>query len=278
MALQGRDRPFRSRHGDLSRRAAGGRAQRKGHASLPTRCPASVEGVPIRFQAIELNLDRPGLRPQPDLVWPTPPRRRRSNRKAALGRQLGESVSRSRGCGRLGFSPRVQMALRRREPGKGRRRSSVCGSRPVCARATPICRPMTMSLPKALASTSLPSRRSARARTPMRHLSAGLPYRRRHRPVRRCLSEPLRGSIYVVQPKGNGLPDLCGRASSAGGIQVSMQGKTLDRATGTSSQPWPVCPTYRSRPSRCALGSARKGAFLLAADPCAPWASASLRH
>ena len=227
--------------------------------------PEVVEGVPIRFQAIELSLDRGSL-----LRNPTSCSAHRV--EAAIEAQDGAAATASspypvRGCGRLRFKPRVQVALLgterlRRGDGVGLRATARLRKRDANLRA------LRLSLPPAveLDLTQLGeicSRRdaidglcpdgsrvgAASARTPL-------------------LSRPLRGSVYVVQPRGDGQPDLWVRLEG-GGLQLSVRGMTRSQdgrfVTQLAGLPDMPLAAFELR-----LGlDGEKKLLSLAAEPCA---------
>jgi len=184
--------------------------------------PATIEGIPARFQAIELNMDRPGFIRNPTSCDPA----RADATIEAGGGALAAATSSFglHGCRRLGFRPRFHLAF---EDRGALHRGDKPGLR-VTARlrkADTSLRAMKLSLPRELRFDAagleeLCSRRdaidgacgdgskvgSATARTSL-------------------LSQPLRGGIYVVQPSGNGQPDLW-LDLVAMGVQVSLRGRS----------------------------------------------------
>lgn len=209
--------------GTMALRAAANLDSRTGRIMLSTdELPNVVEGVPVRFQAIELSLDRPGLIRNPTRCAPT-------TVDATIEAQSGGSAKASsvfavHRCDRLGFRPRFHMAL---DAGGGTPKGGVSGLH-VSARlrsGDTNLRAMKLSLPRALKLNiaglrELCSRRdaidglcpaasrvgSASARTPL-------------------LNRPLAGSVYIVQPTGEGLPDMWVHLA-AQGVKVEMRGKT----------------------------------------------------
>jgi len=201
--------------GTLAVRAAANVNGRSGRITVLTdRLPETVEGVPVRFQSIELSLDRQGLIRNPTRCVP-------GAVDATVEAQSGASATvvspfRVHGCRRLGFKPRFHLAFDRED----RLRVSAT-LRAGDARL----RALKVSLPKELkldldglgeicsaqdaTDGACPSGSrvgSATARTPL-------------------LSQPLRGSIYIAQPNDAGLPDLWLDLAAAG-VRVEVRGET----------------------------------------------------
>ncbi len=185
--------------------------------------PQAAEGVPIRFQEIDISMDRSGL-----VMNPT------SCRDATVGasieassgavRSLSSPVA-LRGCRRLRFRPRFQIVLR------GSKRL-VRHARPgvlVRSRLRPgeaNLRSLRLALPPAFGFAlgglgQICSRVDARhERCPSGSRVGGATART---PL---LSEPLKGDVYVVSPKDDdGLPELS-LVLSAMGVSVSATGST----------------------------------------------------
>lgn len=221
MAFQAQVGPFDL--GTVTFRAAARIDGRSGRVTVATdRLPSVVAGIPIRFQTIELALDRPGLVRNPTSCAPR-------TLDAEFESQEGAIVSTSTpyevdGCRRLGFAPRMRATLLKR----GRLHEHDPVGLRVSARfrrTDTSLRSLALSLPPDLTLNvggleeicSRPDARrglcppgakvgSSRARTPL-------------------LAEPLVGSVYVVRPRGNGEPDLW-TALAGGGVELAMKGTT----------------------------------------------------
>lgn len=209
--------------GSISLRGAAEVNPRSGRLTVSmNQMPESVEGVPIRFQSLELSMDRPGFIGNPTSCAA-------NSTDARLTASGGATATVSspfevRGCGRLKFRPAIQLAL----VGRGELRK---GGRPgvrVGLRLHPHdanLRGLRLSLPPALqfatgGLTEICSHRdavkgdcpggsrigSASARTAL-------------------LRKPLSGAIFVAQPEGNGLPDLWTHFSGEG-VEVNMKGRS----------------------------------------------------
>jgi hypothetical protein len=251
--------------GTVSFRASAQIDGRSGRVTVATdRLPSVVAGVPIRFQTIALSLDRPGLVHNPTSCGP-------HSLDATLESQEGAVAALSspysvNGCKRLGFAPRLRAALTNR--GRLHRHSSV-GLRVTARfrRADAALRSLALSLPPALKLNigglkEICSRPDARrglcppgskvgtssARTPL-------------------LAEPLEGSVYVVQPRGNGEPDLW-VALAGGGIKLSIRG-TSASDHGRFVTTLGGLPDMPLSSFTMGLGSPRDGLLTLDLNPCA---------
>ncbi len=212
--------------GSISLRGGAELDPRSGRLIVATdRLPASVEGVDVRFQTIELDLDRPGFLRNPTSCSA-------SATDALLEAQEGASARasspfRARACKQLGFKPTMRIALVGRKQLHRRGRPGL--------RATVRLRPgdanlraLKMSLPPALAFSSgglgeicsradaIDGRCPAKSRIGSASATTSL------------LGEPLRGSLYVAQPNGSGLPDIW-VTLSGGGIEVNLKGTGVSR-------------------------------------------------
>lgn len=195
---------------------------RTGRVTVSTdRLPALVEGVPIRFKTIEFGLDRPGLVRNPTSCTPR-------NVDATIEAQGGGSVAPASpfpvdGCKKLGFKPRIQTAItgrRLRKHGSVALRVSA-----RLRRADTGLRGIELSLPPAVkldisGLNEICSRRDATEGLCPAGSRVGTTRARTT-----LLSEPLTGSVYVVQPKGSGQPDIW-VSLAAMGVHLSVKGTT----------------------------------------------------
>jgi hypothetical protein len=238
---------------------------RNGRLTVSTdRLPAAIEGVPVRFQSIELSMNRAGLVRNPTNCSP-------SATSVLLEAQEGATANLSspfqaRDCGKLGFRPAIRMTLLGREERHRDGRPGLLASvrlRPADANLGA----MKMSLPAALGFAlgglgEICSHRdaiagdcpagsrigSAQARTPL-------------------LDEPLRGAIYVAQPRGDGLPDIWTRLSG-GGIEVNMRGKASSQKRGSAIDLTGL-PDVPLSSFAMRLRPGREGAISFRTRPCA---------
>jgi len=191
---------------------------------LVDHLPEAIEGVPIRFQAIGLDLDRGGLVRNPTSCG-------RGSVDATIESQIGTSIALSsdlalRGCAKLGFRPRVRIALER-HAGHGQGSPGLLVSTRLREgdanmRALRVSFPSVLkfqvgglkeicSRPDAAAGKCPDGSRvgSASARTPL-------------------LGRPLKGSVYIVAPSDAGQPDL-GLSLAANGVHFDLRGHTSTR-------------------------------------------------
>jgi len=207
--------------GSISLRGAAELDSRSGRLTISTDpLPASVEGVGVRFQTIELDIDRPGFIRNPTNCSA-------SGTDALLEAQEGATASagspfRARACKQLGFKPAMRIALFGRKQlhrhGKPGLRATV-----HLRRGDANLRGLKMSLPPALSFSpggleeicSRPDAINGRCPAKSRIGSASA--------TTSLLGAPLRGSVYVAQPSGSGLPDIW-VLLRGGGIEVNLKG------------------------------------------------------
>jgi hypothetical protein len=237
---------------------------RSGRMTVVTdRLPSVVEGVPIRFQTIALSLDRPGLVHNPTSCA-------RQSVDATVQSQEGAEAAlsspyRVSGCRRLGFAPRWRATLASSD--RFRRHSPV-GLRLTARfrRADAALRSLALTLPPAL-KLNLGGLKEICSRTDARRglcppgskvgtSSARTP----------LLDGPLEGSIYVVQPRGDGEPDLWvvlggdGVAVSIRGTSTNDHGRFVARLAGLPDMPF---SSFTMR-----LGSPGDDLLALDRNPC----------
>jgi len=184
--------------------------------------PDVIEGVGVRLQAMELNMDRPGLVRNPTRCTPR-------SLDATIEAQSGQIATATSpilpwGCSKLAFKPRIKIAL----DGPGRlRRNGRPGLR-ISARlrsGDAGLRAMKVSLPKAL-KFGIGGLRELCSRSDA--LGGFCPSDSQVGTVRAktsLLSKPMTGRIYVVQPAGDGLPEMWLRMTTMG-VQVNGQSTT----------------------------------------------------
>ncbi len=225
--------------------------------------PSVIGGVPIRLQTLSLSLDRPGLVRNPTSCGP-------HALDASVASQEGATATlsspyRVSGCKRLGFKPRLRVALA--EPGRPRRHEQV-GLR-ISARfrsADASMRSLFVSMPPALKLSTAKLKEICSRPDARRNLcppGSKVGTSRARTPL---LGEPLTGSIYVVQPRDDGEPDLWVELSG-GGIKLAVHGATeTDHGRfGTRLAGLPDIPLsdFSMR-----LGSPGNSLLSLDADPC----------
>jgi hypothetical protein len=263
MAFQADIGPFDL--GTVAFRAAAQIDGRTGRVMVATdRLPSVVAGVPIRFQTIAISLDRGGLIHNPTSCGP-------HSIDAVLESQEGGTTAPSSpyavsGCGRLGFSPRLRATLL----GRGRLHEHAAVGLRISAqlrRGDTAMRSLAVSLPPALKLnvTKLKEICSrADARRGLCPTSSKVGTSRARTPL---LKGPLTGSVYVVQPSGDGEPDLWVALSGAGvelsirGTSSSEHGRFTTRLAGLPDMP---LSNFTMR-----LGAADDGLLSLQVGPCA---------
>ncbi len=250
--------------GTIALRGAAEVNPRNGRLSVVTDpIPASIEGVPIRFQTIELSMDRAGLIRNPTGCSRTATDASMEAQSGAIA-ALHDPFS-ARGCGRLGFKPALQMALigasQLHKGGKPALRVAV-----RLRRGDTNLRSLRFSLPSALGLSTgslhaICSRRQAIAGRCPSDSQIGRATARSA-----LLSKPLSGSIYVAQPQGEGLPDIWTHVSGAG-IEVNLRGKVRNKG-GKSAIELAGLPDIPLDSLEMSLAGGPHGLVSLVARPC----------
>lgn len=225
--------------------------------------PAIVEGLPIRFRTIGIDLDRPGLLRNPTSCARTSIG---ATIQATDGR-LGavESPFALRGCNGLDFRPRFAMALTGRSQLRRHGRPALS----IFARTRPgdtNIRAMRLPLPRLLELEvsrlrEICSRRDATDGLCPRRARVGTAYARTP-----LLPRPLRGPISVVQPNGDGLPDLWLNLRAMGvevdvrAEMVKRKGRIVTKMVGLPDMPFSAI--------KMRLPQGRRGVFSLRRGLC----------
>jgi hypothetical protein len=250
--------------GTMSFRAAATVDGKTGRVSISTDAlPSDFDGVGVRFQAIKLTMDRSGFTRNPTSCRPAAVDgtiESSSGVLAAAGSPLKLS-----GCHRLGFRPSFHIGFEGRTE---LHRDGHPGVR-ISARMRPQdtgVRAMKITFPRRLgfdigAVKEICSRPDAAAGTCPAGARVGTASGRTS-----LFSEPLRGAIDVVRPKGNGMPDL-GISMTALGTSLSLNGRTgfEDGRLVTKLAGLPDVPlsSFTMR-----MDGGRDGAFRLKTAPC----------
>jgi hypothetical protein len=253
---------------DLGTMAVRSSAQIDPHSGRVTvtsgRLPDMVEGVSVRFQAIQFALDRPGLVHNPTSCGP-------HSIDATIESQEGAQLEitspyRVAGCRRLGFAPRVRLAL---PSGAGSSKGDGVRLRVSThlRRADASLRALSLSLPPSL-EVGISQLRAICSRVDARRGLCPAGSRVGSAQARTAmLDEPLKGSMYVVQPRGGGEPDLWTVLSAAGmqfsfrGTSTTEHGRFVTRIAGLPDMP---LSEFTMR-----LGSKSISLLSLGADLCA---------
>lgn len=209
--------------GSLTMRGAGEVNPRTGRLTMSMdQMPESVEGVPVRFQSFQLNMDRAGFIRNPTSCAA-------NSTEAHLVASGGATADLSspfevRGCGRLGFRPLIKLALvGRHELHKGGRPGMrvALRQRPHDANL----RAMRLALPAALEFATGGVQEICSHHDAVRGECPGGSRIGSATARTSLLKKPLSGAIYVAQPQGDGLPDIWTHFSGEG-VQVNMKGRS----------------------------------------------------
>lgn len=252
--------------GTIATRSALELNRRTGRLTVSTAgIPDRVDGFPVRFQSIGLQMDRPGFVRNPTSCAAKATEASLESQSGAVATSVGSLEL--HGCGRLGFKPRIRLALvgrsELREHGTPalrvatRLRRRDAGLRSMRLTLPPLLKLGTGGLKVLCSRPDAEKGRcpadarvgSAQARTPL-------------------LSTPLRGGIYMAQPRGDGLPDMW-IALAGSGLRIDLKsssarvrgGSYVTRLSGLPDTP---LSTFTMR-----LGGDSQ-IISLRADPCAP--------
>jgi len=219
--IQARLGPFAL--GSIVMRGAGQVSPRTGRLTVSMdRMPESVEGIPIRLQSFQLNMDRAGFIRNPTSCAA-------NSTVAHLVAPGGATAQLSSpfvvsGCGRLGFRPAIELALvGRHELHKGGRPGMrvVLHQRPHDANL----RALRLSLPPAFEFASGGVKEICSHYDAVRGKCPGGSRIGSATARTSLLKKPLSGAIFVAQPQDDGLPDVWTRFRGEG-VQVNMKGSS----------------------------------------------------
>jgi hypothetical protein len=226
--------------------------------------PSVVGGVPIRLQALSLSFDRPGFVRNPTSCGPHALDGSLESSEGATATM--SSPYRVSGCKHLSFKPRLRVAL---STGHRPHRNEQVGLR-VSAhfrRADASLRSLFVSMPPALKLgigklKEICSRPDAR-----RNLcppGAKIGTARAHTPL--LGEKALTGTIYVVQPRDDGEPDIW-VALSGDGMKLAIHGAT-ESEHGRFATRLAGLPDVPLSDLTMRLGSPGNSLLSLDADPC----------
>jgi hypothetical protein len=250
--------------GTVSFRASATVSGRDGRVIVSTdKLPEQIEGVPIRFQAIELSMDRPGLIHNPTSCRPAPIDATIESSSGTVTTVV--SPLPLSGCHRLGFRPRFHIALEGRRAARRHNNPGLLIAAHLRPGDTGL-RAMQMTLPRGLGFDlgglkAICSRPDAALGACPADAQVGTAAVRTS-----LLSKPLKGGVYIVQPEGNGLPEL-GVSLAAMGVHAEISGRTENRdgrfVTKLVGLPDMLFSTFTMR-----LDTGSDGVFSLGSDPC----------
>jgi hypothetical protein len=250
--------------GSLSIRATLGIDPLTGQVTLATDpLPSAMEGIPIRFQTLGLDLERPGFMRNPTSCVP-------ATLSATLHSTSGRVARPSspfalHNCIALPFRPALSLALgERAELGAGGRPSLRLGLR-VPAKSANL-RSLQVALPKLLKLDSgglreICARRAAQRGQcpPGSRVGSALA----KTPL---LKAPMKGSLYVAQPPDNGPPDIWAHLAGAG-LEVNLRGET-GRKDGHPVTRFAGMPDFPLASLALVFSGAKHGLLRLQGDPC----------
>jgi hypothetical protein len=264
MAVPGRLGPF-----DLGTVAFRATMQIDGHSGRVTvasdSLPSVVGGVPIRLQALSLSLDRPGFVHNPTSCGPHALDASLQSREGATA-TLSSAYPVS-GCKRLGFKPRLRVAL---STGRRPHRHERVGLR-VSARfrrADASLRSLFVSMPPALKLGIGQLREICSRPDAQRNLcppGAKIGTARAHTPL--LGKKALTGTIYVVQPRDDGEPDIW-VALSGDGVKLAIHGEA-ENDHGRFATRLGGLPDVPLSDFTMQLGAPGNSLLSLDANPCA---------
>jgi hypothetical protein len=185
--------------------------------------PSVVDGVPIRLQALSLSLDRAGFVRNPTFCGPHALDGSLESSEGATATL--SSPYRVSGCKRLGFKPRLRVAL---STGRRPHRHEQVGLR-VSAhfrRADASLRSLFVSMPPALKLGIGKLREICSRPDARRNLcppGAKVGTAQAHTPL--LGKKALTGAVYVVQPRDDGEPDIW-VVLSGDGVKLAIHGAT----------------------------------------------------
>jgi hypothetical protein len=225
--------------------------------------PEEAEGVPIRFQTIEMNMDQPGFIRNPTSCSPRSAVATLESQSGALA--TATSPLRLHGCDRLGFKPRIRMEFLDRgelhKHGSPGLRVSV-----RLRHGDTTLRGMKLSMPAAMQFAignleEICSHQDATEGACPVGSRVGTASARSS-----MLGKPLSGSVYLAQPSDDGPPDMW-VSLAVMGVQVDFKAETFARDghffTRLSDLPDMPLSELTMR-----LGGGENRIFSLAVNPC----------
>ncbi len=250
--------------GTIVLRAALGVDPRSGQVTITTdRLPRVFEGIPIRFQTIGLDLDRPGFIRNPTSCGPARVSAELRSAEGAMARLSTPFALRN--CIALPFRPALAMALRGRaglragdKPGLGISARLRAGGANL--------RSLQLTLPRALGfDQGAPAQICARGEALQGDCPKGseIGSASARTPL---LDGAMKGSIYLAQPPANGLPDLWAKLEGQG-IEVNLRGETA-LEEGRAVTRFGDVPDFPLSSLRLRFAGGERGLLELQASPC----------
>jgi hypothetical protein len=237
--------------------------------------PQTVGGLPIRMQTIDLEIDRPGFIHNPTSCRPQ--QALTAVRSSAGALANASSDFDYSGCLALRFRPKLAMALTGRSQlhaeGKPGLRISVRtpgGANNANLRSASFALPQLLRFDSGALRELCARGAAARGNCPAGS-RVGNGYARTA-----LLEEPLRGSIYIVQPSDDGSPDLW-TSLEGGGLQMNLRGETATAKDGRVEAKLIDLPDFPLSSFTMRLAAGRHGIFKLRRSPCAGDPSLAVR-
>jgi hypothetical protein len=235
-----------------------------GEVSVETgTLPEAVEGIPVRFQALGLAIDRPGFLRSPTSCGPKTARATVVSKSRQVARREAEvTVAR---CVKLPFRPSYAVALRARsELHQGGKPGLQASMRVPSGNAN--MRAAKITLPPAIrfdasglrALCAAADAREGRCSKKSRVGSV--------RGSTRVLEKPMKGAIYVVQPQGSGPPDIWANLSGQG-VEFNLEGRTSVR-DGRAAARFGRIPDFPLAALRLRFAAGKHGLLKLKESPC----------
>jgi hypothetical protein len=226
--------------------------------------PTIFEGIPIRFQTIGLDLDRPGFMHNPTSCAPAAARA--TLRSAAGTVATPTSPFAVHGCISLPFRPDFSMRLDggvelRREGKPGLRIQAKLPAGGANMRMADIAFPKRLQLDSSGVTDICAQGQAARGNCP-KGSRVGSGFARTA-----LLDDPMTGPIYVVQPHGGGTPDLW-TSLEGQGLHVNLKAETSVEHGQAATRLVDV-PDFPLRSFTMRLAGGEHGLLKLTSAPCA---------
>jgi hypothetical protein len=225
--------------------------------------PTIFEGVEVRFQTIGIDLDRPGFVFNPPSCAPT-------TVTASLRARGGATATATspfavHGCVLLPFRPHFSVALSspkelRKGGHPGLRMSMRIAAGSANVRSVDVHLPSALKIDSSAVRGLCSRRRATEGRCPRSALIGSASART---PL---LQQPMDGSLYLVQPRGKGSPDIWASLNGQG-LEVNLRALTRVRQ-GAAETSFVDLPDFPLRNLRLRLSSGPHGILKLVRSPC----------
>lgn len=234
-----------------------------GQITIEHPLPSVFEGVPLRFRTIGIDLDRPGF-----IVNPTScePEQLTSTVYAVDGRAAPISVPFNVGrCDALGFGPKFSVALSQKGPKDPNPKLSFAVK---LAKGQANLKRFKVKFPRILKFHNAGIKEICARGDALEGLCGAAARVGTAVADSPLLSEPLRGPVYLVQPKGGGFPDLWSAVEGAG-VKLQLKSESSGKGSNLVTEVLEIPDLPLSSFSMRINGRGEKGAlFSLGGDPC----------